>query len=235
MLKKILAGNFSNYIIKYMIHKILLLSTTGLASLGVFAQANRFAGPTTTFGITVGANWNNINGKSSTGDRLDNQLKTGFNGGLNLEFPVSNGLYLQPGVEYRQKGAELSNGNKLLLSYIDIPVNFIYKPAAGTGGMLIGFGPYVGFGINGKVKSSGGIERKVTFSNTYSTSEAEDVQFKKMDAGANFMVGYEFRSNLSASVNAQLGLMDVNPDTHISGDKTRYRNTGFGLSLGYRL
>jgi hypothetical protein len=218
-----------------MMRKIMLLSTAGLLSSGVFAQSKGYSSSITTFGITGGVNWNNINGKTSTGDNLNNKLKTGFNGGINVELPLSNGFYLQPGVEYSQKGSELSNGNKLTLSYVDIPVNFIYKPALGMGSMLLGFGPYVGFGINGNVKSPNDTERKVTFSNNYSVSEAEDLQFKKLDAGANFMIGYEFKSKLSAAVKAQLGLIDINPDTNVPGDKTRYRNTGFGLSLGYRL
>ena len=218
-----------------MIRKIMFLSTAGLLGFGVFAQSKKYSVPATTFGITGGVNWNNINGKTSTGDKLDNNLKTGFNGGINVEFPVANGFYLQPGVEYRQKGSELNNGNKLRLSYIDVPVNFIYKPALGMGSMLLGFGPYVGFGINGKIKAANGTERKVVFNNNYSASEAEDIQFKKLDAGANFMIGYEFKSKLSAALKAQLGLIDINPDTNIPGDETRYRNTGIGLSLGYRL
>lgn len=215
--------------------KMILLSTAGVMGFGVFAQSKTFAVATTTFGLTAGVNWNNINGKTATGDKLENKLKTGFNGGVNVEFPISNGFYLQPGVEYRQKGSALTNGNKLTLSYIDVPVNFIYKPMLGTGGMLLGFGPYVGFGIRGNVESENGTERKVIFDNTYSASEAQDLQFRKLDAGANFMAGYEFKSKWSTTLKAQLGLVDINPDTEIPGDETRNRNTGFGLSLGYRL
>ena len=218
-----------------MMRKMMLLSTAGLVSFGAFAQSEKYSLGSTTFGVTAGVNWNNINGKTATGDKLDNNVKTGFNGGVNVEFPVSNGFYLQPGVEYRQKGSELKNGDKLVLSYIDIPVNFIYKPRLGMGGMLLGFGPYVGFGINGKLKAANGTDRKVIYNNSYSTNEAQDIQFKKLDAGANFMLGYEFKSKLSAALKAQLGLIDINPDTNIPGDETRYRNTGFGLSLGYRL
>lgn len=215
--------------------KMMLLSTAGLVSFGVFAQSEKYSLGSTTFGITAGVNWNNINGKTATGDKLDNNVKTGFNGGVNVEFPVSNGFYLQPGVEYRQKGSELKNGDKLVLSYIDIPVNFIYKPRLGMGGMLLGFGPYVGFGINGKLKATNDTERKIIFNNNYSANEEQDIQFKKLDAGANFMIGYEFKTKLSAALKAQLGLIDINPDTNIPGDESRYRNTGFGLSLGYRL
>ena len=217
-------------------NKILLGSMVSLLCFGASAQVTGTRVPHTTFGISAGVNWNNINGKTVTGAALDNKLKTGFHGGVNLEVPVGHGgFYLQPGVEYRLKGSELSNGNKLSLSYVEVPVNFIYKPALGKGTMLLGFGPYLGLGINGMVKSADGVERDVKFHNAYSASEAEDLQFKKMDAGANFMAGYELRSKLSFALKAQLGLVNINPDRSIPNDETRYRNTGFGLSLGYRL
>ena len=79
------------------------------------------------------------------------------------------------------------------------------------------------------------MKRKVSFNNKYSASEAEDIQFKKLDAGGNFLVGYEFRNKFSAAVNAQLGLIDINPESKVAEDKTSLRNTSFGLSLGYRL
>ena len=199
---------------------------------GVFGQSRY---EPVSFGFTGGINWNTVNGKNAVGDKLENDLKTGFHAGLNVEIPLQNGFYLQPGVEYRQKGAEMDNGNKLTLSYIDVPMNFLYKAPLRNGRVLLGFGPYVGFGMNGDVKSKDGIERKVSFSNTYSATEAEDLQFKKLDAGANFMAGYEFSKKLSATFKAQLGLIDINRDTEIPGDKTSYRNTGFGFSLGYRL
>ena len=215
--------------------KFMLVSIAGVMGLVATAQSGQPNAGKTTFGLTAGVNWNNINGQSATGADLENKLKTGFNGGINAEIPISSGLYLQPGVEYRRKGSELSNGNDLTLSYIDIPVNLIYKPMLGTGKVLLGFGPYVGFGISGKVKSANGTERDVKFTDTYSVSEAEDVQFKKLDAGANFIAGYEFPCNMSVAFKAQLGLININPDSNLPNDQTRNRNTGFGLSLGYRL
>jgi hypothetical protein len=55
---------------------------------------------------------------------------------------------------------------------------------------------------------------------------------QELDAGANYMISYEFKSKLSAALKAQLGLMNTNPDSNIPGDETRYRNTGFNLSSG---
>ena len=209
---------------------IISIGLISLVSLGTMAQSKR----TVSFGITGGVNLSNINGKTATGAQLDNKLRTGFNAGLNAQIPLSNGFYLQPGVEYRQKGSEFRNGGELVLGYIDIPVTFVYKPSLGTGAVVLGFGPYLGLGVHGKVIDANGSERKVQFRNTYSVSEAEDVQFKRIDAGANFMAGYEFSNKISAMLNTQLGLVNINPETNIPGDETRYRNTSFGLSLGYR-
>lgn len=212
--------------------KMIFFCTTVLLGASVFGQTRH---ENISFGFTGGINWNTVNGKNAIGDKLENDLKTGFHAGLNVEIPLKNGFYLQPGLEYRQKGAEMDNGNKLTLSYIDIPVYFLYKASLRNGRVLLGFGPYVGFGMNGEVKSKDDSERKVSFSNTYSVTEAEDLQFRKLDAGANFMAGYEFRNKISVVFKTQLGLVDINRETEIPGDKTSYRNTGFGFSLGYRL
>ena len=210
---------------------MVLVSMVSFFSIAAVGQTSKLV--RTTFGITGGVNWNNINGKSVTGSELENNLRTGFNAGINVEIPIGSSFYVQPGVEYRVKGSELNNGDKLTLSYIDVPVNLVYKPSFGPGNILLGFGPYVGLGVNGNVKT-GDTKRDVNFTNSYSVSEAADLQFKKFDAGANFMAGYEFRNKLSASIKAQLGLVNINPETDIPNDETRYRNTGFGLSLGYR-
>lgn len=207
------------------------------ACLWMGANAQTYSTVTTgrtSVGITAGVNWFNINGKNATGADLSNDLKMGFNGGLNVEFPLGAGTYLRPGIEYRQKGAEMENGNDVRLSYIDVPVNLVLKPALGTSNVVIGFGPYVGYALNGKVEYPNGTERDVQFNDTYTASEAADAQFKRLDAGANVMAGMEFSNRFSIMAKAQLGLKNINPDTEIPGDDTKYRNTGFGVSLGYR-
>jgi hypothetical protein len=187
----------------------------------------------TTFGIHAGANMFNINGKNAAGVELDNGLKTGFAAGLNAEIPLGGGSYLQPGVDFRQKGTEGNDGSKLTVNYIDIPVNFVYKPILGSGNFVLGFGPYIGFGIGGKLKNTGGATQEVEFTDELNINNAA-VQLKRTDAGANFLAGYEFANKISLNLKAQLGLKDINPDVSATNDQTRYRNTGFGLSLGYR-
>ena len=74
------------------------------------------------------------------------------------------------------------------------------------------------------------------FNDEFDATSTAPLQLRKTDAGANFLAGYEFANKLSVNLKAQLGLKDINPDlgTNNNNDQTRWRNTGFGLSLGYR-
>ncbi len=213
--------------------KILAMALAGFFTAPLFAQEMTVTANKTTFGLRAGVNFQNINGKDAQGDKLENDLLTGFHAGVNAEIPIGTGIYVQPGVLYTMKGTKNNDDDtKVKISYIDVPVNLLYKPILGTGNMVLGFGPYVGFGIGGKVEE-GDNETDIEFENEYTSSTAP--QLKRMDAGANFLAGYEFANKLSFQLNAQLGLIDINPKIpNVSDDKTNWRNTGWGVSVGYR-
>jgi Outer membrane protein beta-barrel domain len=213
--------------------KMIIAAIAGIMTGTAYGQSIVKETGRTSFGIRAGVNFQNINGKDAAGNSLKNDLLTGFNAGINAEVPLSSGFYLQPGALYSAKGAKWANGSKVKLSYIEVPVNFVYKPVLGSGNMLLGFGPYVGFGINGKVESPNGSSEDVKFTKDYDATSAAP-QFKRFDAGGNLLAGYEFANNVSFQLNAQLGLADINPKTTAANDKTKLNNTGFGLSLGYR-
>jgi hypothetical protein len=213
--------------------KMIIAAMAGIMTVSAYGQSMVKETGRTSFGIRAGVNFQNINGKDAAGNDLKNDLLTGFNAGINAEVPLSSGFYLQPGVLYSTKGAKLSDGNKVKLSYIEVPVNFVYKPLLGSGNMLLGFGPYVGFGIHGKVESPNGSSEDIKFSNDFDASSGGP-QMKRFDAGGNLLAGYEFANHVSFQLNAQLGLADINPKTTAANDKTKLKNTGFGLSLGYR-
>jgi opacity protein-like surface antigen len=200
----------------------------------------------TTFGIRGGVNFQSINGKDGNDDKLENDLLIGFNAGFNIEIPVAPDFYLQPGVLFTRKGTKSEDDvfgsafeSKVKISYVGFPLNFIYKPTLGQGKLLLGFGPYVALGVGGKVEYNGGganVEQDIKFKRNVSASDPDDVFYlRKLDAGANMLAGYEFSNKLSFQLNAQLGLLDINPEYEaVSNDKTSWKNTGFGLSLGYR-
>jgi len=191
----------------------------------------------TTFGLRAGINFYNINGKDLTGDKLNNNLKTGFHVGGNAEIPIGVDFYVQPGVLFSTKGAAGDNDDKVNLSYIEVPVNLLYKPDLGTGKLLLGFGPYVAFGVGGKYKNSDGDDLSVEYEKTITPAQAATgygLYYKSFDAGANLLFGYEMSNHLSVQLNAQLGLVKINPEITNVDDKTVWKNTGFGVSLGYR-
>ena len=205
------------------------------------------------FGIRAGFDMQNINGKDMAGDKLTNKLIPAFNAGINVEIPIAPEFYVQPGLLFSTKGAKLDKyeyeGTLLEssvtrnLSYVELPINFLFKPALGNGNMILGFGPYVAYGVMGKQKIDATIlgidvskELDVVYQNKIESGDPVDqVYIRPFDAGANLIIGYETAMGLSAQLNAQLGLLEMMPDNQvIDMKKATEKNTGFGISIGYR-
>jgi hypothetical protein len=204
----------------------LFLITTALLYASIsFAQSK------TTFGVRAGVNFYSNNSKNDEGDKEESKMITGVNVGVNAEIPIGVDYFIQPGILFTTKGGKSKmTDSKLSISYIEIPVNFIYKPDLGSGHMLLGFGPYVAFGVGGK---SGSID--LDFTNEVKEDDPPGVYLKRLDAGLNFLVGYEWANRLSAQLNAGLGLANIYPKIEgIDIGETSIKNTGFGISLGYR-
>ncbi|HLF46983.1 MAG TPA: outer membrane beta-barrel protein [Chitinophagaceae bacterium] len=217
-------------------------------SVSLFAQAQQKTSHTGGAGIGLrgGINFQNINGKDESGNKLENDLLTGFNIGIIAEFPAAPDFYFQTGLLYSIKGAKgndvifgQSFDSEIKISYVELPLNFIYKPMLGKGRMLLGFGPYVALGVGGKATYDGGgskISENIQFQNTVKITDPDDVFYlRPLDAGANMLVGYEFGNRVSFQLNTQLGLLKINPEYEMQpDDKTAAKNTGFGFSLGFR-
>jgi len=203
------------------------------------------------FGILGGVNFQNINGKDNNGDKLENGLLTGFHAGININIPVAPDFFFQPGLLFSVKGAKndfFSPPAKAAgdfetttrLSYVELPLNLLYRPQLGNGYLLLGFGPYIAYGIGGKETSNFGslsYERDVKFSNNAVglIDWIENAYYKPFDAGANIFFGFESAMGVFLQLNAQLGLMKINPEySWVTDDKRSYKNTGYGLSIGYR-
>ncbi|MBN2862484.1 MAG: PorT family protein [Bacteroidales bacterium] len=204
------------------------------------------------FGILGGINLQNINGKDGSGEKLTNALITGFHAGVNVNIPVAPDFYFQPGLLFSVKGAKneffspptkasADYSTTTKLSYMELPLNLLYRPLLGKGHILLGFGPYIAFGIGGKENSDfgslGSYERKVKFKTSVSDliDLIENAYYRPFDAGANIFFGYELANGIFCQMDAQLGMLKINPEySWISDDKRSYKNTGFGFSIGYR-
>lgn len=216
--------------------KVLLFALATTA----FALTSKAQGKAS-FGVRAGINFQNWNGDNSGGNEIDYNLKTGFHIGVNAEVPVAPEFYVQPGLLFSTKGAKdkIPNADDIRynISYLEIPINVLYKPTLGSGKLLLGFGPYLAFAVGGKAKR-GSDSRDYEFdSKTTLAKFAQAPYAKRFDAGANFLAGYELSNKVSVQLNAQLGLVKINTKItdYPGGDEGKVKNTGFGFSVGYRL
>lgn len=215
-------------------------TTVGTYSSGKMITPSRFS-----WGVRAGVNFTNINGKYSGGNKMKNDLLVGWNAGVNVEIPIAPEFYFQPGVLFTTAGAKLDNvalnqayNTTVHLSYVEIPLNFVYKPMLGAGHLIAGLGPYIDFGVGGKVKYSGNgapADRDIKWQNTVNSSDNGNyAYYRGFGAGGNLLFGYEFANRLSLQLNAQLGLTDINPDYGSASSHQKATKTGFGISAGYR-
>src|SRR5690554_6885563 len=175
-------------------------------------------------GLRAGMNFQNL-----TGDGASDEAKMAprFNIGLDYEIAVAPDFYFAPGLLFATKGSKyefLGEDIQIGLNYLEVPLNLVYKPVLGDGNLIVAFGPYVGYGLGGKAKSDEGD----TDIEMGSEEEGSLFNYKALDMGANLSFGYMFGAGLSLQFNTQLGLVNI------SHDDDAVKNTGFGLSLGYR-
>jgi hypothetical protein len=207
-----------------------------------FAFAQRIETEKPAFGILGGVNMQTFNGKDNSGDKLENDMVIGYHVGVNVLIPVAPEFYFQPGLLFTTKGAK--NTNDLMtstysISSIELPLNLVYRSQLGNGFILLGFGPYVSYGIMGNATHDGSslsYESDIVFKNTIESGDPLTTSyFKALDAGANVFVGYEMAVGIFVQLNTQFGMLNIKPeDNRLPDDEAVIRNTGFGLSLGYR-
>jgi hypothetical protein len=194
------------------------------------------------FAVLGGINFQTFNGKEDNGDKIDNDMLVAYHAGVNVAIPVAPQFYFQPGLMFSIKGAKntafgITGTTKL--SYIELPLNIVYKGLLGNGYVMVGFGPYVGYGIIGKNTFEGEtltLETDVEFKNVVDASDPVLTSyFKALDAGGNIFFGYEMAGGIFLQLNAQLGMLNIKPeDNRLTGTNPDVKNTGYGLSLGYR-
>lgn len=184
------------------------------------------------------------------------KLRPGFHLGGTADMVLSDKFYLQPSLLLSGKGFTIDkNGGaqylygvdkiKFTSYYIELPVNFIFKPQVGNGRMLLGAGPYIAYGLGGRWKAEANgmsVTGKLKFLNNYSSTDSSmggnsrTIPYTKpFDFGANILIGYEFSRNLYFHINGQLGLLDIDPSyDRVSDETSSLKTVQGGLSIGYR-
>jgi hypothetical protein len=207
--------------------KVLLFCAAILTAGITFGQSK--------FGIVAGPSFSSITSKHAflNSDKSTSDLLVGLRAGFTADLQLADEFYIGTGLLYSGKGGKNKDNNdyKTTLSYLQVPINFLFKPEVGSGKLNLGAGPYVAYGIAGKHKG--------TFDNgtiEYDAFDDEsaglfDQKLKRFDAGVGIVAGYELNSGLFLGLNADLGLVNLYDNT--DNDRS-FRNTSFGVSVGYK-
>ena len=121
--------------------------------------------------------------------------KPGFHAGVVAQIGFGS-LFLQPELLFSRMGVTAKmegESNNLHLNYLQLPVYVGYKKSVGVGlNVLVGAGPYIGYGISG----------------SEDVFDSNEGMFKRFDAGLSFMGGIEFNDMIQITLGYDLGLVD---------------------------
>ncbi len=201
------------------------------------------------FGAKAGVNFSTLGGS----DVFEN--KTSFHAGAVLEYKINDQFSIQPELTYSSQGASLNTSKSLgilggfmgendsfdlsglsdkefekILSsvdakfssgYINLPIMVKFYVIEG---LSLQAGPQVGFLVSAKAKASGSVLGQ-SFSDDVDIKE----EFKTVDFGLNFGLGYKFAEKFFVDGRYNLGLTNVAE----GNDGKSITNGVFQLSVGY--
>ncbi|MBN2480655.1 MAG: PorT family protein [Bacteroidales bacterium] len=197
------------------LHKIVLAICLLFAVSNIQAQIK--------FGPVAGLNLSTMTIKV-LGLNFDSETVVGFHAGVISEIPVNENFVLQPAVLYTTKGADYTViGEEIALrpSFIEIPVNILYKYDVGPVKLFLKAGPFIAYGIGGQIESNG-IEVDID----YGSGNAD---MKPFDFGLNFGAGVDF-NNFLLSGQYGVGLANL---TSIEAGNAEMKINVIGISLAY--
>jgi hypothetical protein len=130
---------------------------------------------------------------------------------------------LQVGLEFVGKGGKYQDGSTIGLNYLEVPIYGTYSyPINEQSGVFGGLGPFLAYGIGGKVKS-GGFE-----SPSFGESNGG---YKRFDGGLSFIAGYRYR-DFKFYFDYDLGL--ANTAYPILDITSKSRSYGFNIAYSLR-
>ena len=185
--------------------------------------------------IEVAANIARTIAKDASGADV-NGLKVlpGFRAGLAAEIGIASGVYIAPGISFRQEGnkQEVTTNQKTetvsnTLNYISVPVNLgVRVPLTESLAISVEGGPAFSYGVSSSVRTLAGIQGGIKAA----YDAFKEKQYNRFDMSINASAALEF-SKIYVRLGADLGMVNSFKE---ATDKLSSKNTSFFLGLGYR-
>lgn len=186
------------------------------------------------FGVKAGPDFSSIATKTNGtgGSKVTSNGLIGVEAGVYAQIQAAQQIVIQPALMYDGRGGKypLSGGyiQTQRLNYLTLPIDVLFKPEMpnGSGSWYLGAGPYLAYGIAGKISDNQSSSDNVDPFKNYGNG----AQLNRFDAGAHVQLGYEMATGLNIGLDASLGLMNI--AAHGNMNNTTH-NTSFGITVGY--
>jgi len=187
------------------------------------------------FGVKAGLNMATLSGDNTD----DAELMPGYQVGLVTNFNMGDAFTIQPGLILAGKGSNFSTemmgetfDQSISLNYLEIPINAVYN----VSDFQIFAGPYLGFGLFGKVKFDADEldDSDIEFTSDVD-EETEDVPVNSLDYGLNIGAGYMINESIQIQAGYGLGLGNINPKYNGEDPEDNTTNSVIQLSVAYFL
>jgi hypothetical protein len=180
-------------------------------------------------------------------NNANNLLTNGIRAGVMVNIGINDGFAVQPGIVYTMKGNEdkatttqegvqINTTHNIMLNYVELPVNIVYKfgDKRGNPRFMIGAGPYVSylFSAQNKVEiTTINAEQFTTSKHDYTINSTKGMN--TVDFGVGGFIGCQLPKGFYAKASTEWGLRDImqQPATGSAAD----RNYSYLLSVGYIL
>lgn len=226
--------------------KKLLLGAAFICLSGIsFAQVK--------WSVKTGLHYSNITARDRDGNKVQTSAIPGICLGLSAIIPLTDRFAINPTLVYAKRGFEQKGAATHIgwgknfearASYIELPVDFLYRPKIGPGNLLLAAGPYIGYGTGGRWTADGPVaigdiiideKGAVAFQKDESYGELGTyVYAKPWDYGMHFRIGYILFDHYSISFEMQQGIADLQPQWADYKPESSIKNKSWGVSLGYR-
>ena len=201
-------------------------------------------------GISGGLNESAIHATQSSG--TDFSTLTGFNAGAFVDFNRQH-LTIESGLYYTTKGYNITSDagssspdildipvyatDKVVLSYLEVPLNLLYNFNLPVGKLCIGGGPYLDYAVSGRstganVQTTASATPYTNFSSGTPAFGSGDNEFKRAYSGIDAQTGIRLKNGLSLNFKFEYALENIINLPQGANNET-FKNYGYSVSVGY--